>query len=105
MERIGPKKPFRHYIREWMEERNIDQRRLAERLDCKEGTVSKLLTGKMQLTANWLAGIAFALNIEVADIYQDPKRPSFDQLLQRLPEEKRKQAIDFITFLATGTDK
>jgi transcriptional regulator with XRE-family HTH domain len=105
MDSIGPKKPFRTYIREWMHERKIDQRRLAERLDCKEGTISKLLNGKMQLTVNWLSAFAFALNVEVADLYRDPKRPSADELLARMPEEKRKQAIEYLNYLATGTDK
>jgi transcriptional regulator with XRE-family HTH domain len=105
MGRIGPKKPFKVYIREWMDERHIDQRRLAERLECKEGTISKLLNNKMQLTMNWLAAIAFALNIEVRDLYRDPKQPTADELLAHLPDEKRKQVIDFIKYLATGTDR
>ena len=105
MDKIGPKTPPRLFIREWMEEKGIDQRRMADRLDCKEGTVSKLLTGKMQITQSWLAGFAYALGVEPSALYRDPATPSADDLLKRIPPEKRDMAIDYLRYLATGTDK
>lgn len=74
-------------------------------MDCKEGTVSKLLNGRMKMTMEWLAGFAEALNVSIVDLYRDPNRPTQDELLSGLSPEKRQQAIDFIQYLSrTGTD-
>jgi transcriptional regulator with XRE-family HTH domain len=86
-----------------MKRENLTQRRLAERLDCQEGTISKLLNGQMEMTQSWLAGIATAMNREVTDLYRHPDQPSADELLRRLPQEKREEALRYIDFLAKNT--
>lgn len=105
MKRIGSKKPPRLFIREWIDHKRLDQKRIAERMDVQEGTVSKLLNGQMRMTMEWLSGFAEALDVEFMDLYRDPARPTQNELLSRLPPDKRRQAEDYIRYLAsTGTD-
>jgi transcriptional regulator with XRE-family HTH domain len=92
------------YIRRWMEKRGLSQERLAERLDCKQATVSRLLSGKMQMTLEWMVAIALALNIEVRALYEDPDAEDAAAIFSKLPEDKRQQAIEFLKFL-TETKK
>lgn len=82
-----------------MEHRHLDQRRVAERMETKEGTVSKLMNGKMKMTQEWLAAFAFAFNVDVTSLYHHPEKPTADEMLRQLPPEKRQQAIDYLEFL------
>lgn len=98
-ERIGPLKPFRHYIREWMEKREINQERMAGRLEIESGTVSKLLSGRMRLSDKWLSAFAAALDVEVADLFIDPNRPTQADLLAGLSDDQRATVISLIEML------
>jgi len=99
MTRIGPSKPFRHYIPEWMEKKGVNQERLAGRLDCESSTISKLLTGRQRLSDVWLSGIAAALDVEVADLFRDPKQPTREELLAGLTEDQKRTVITLINAL------
>ena len=45
IDRIGSKRPSRLYIREWIKKRSLDQKRIAERMNCEEKfPLRKLLT-------------------------------------------------------------
>jgi transcriptional regulator with XRE-family HTH domain len=101
--RIGPRRPFRLYIREWIEHKELEQKQVAERMGCEPGTLSKLISGKMRRTDEWLAAIAYALDIDVERLFQDPNLPTQEDLLRGLPEEKRKEVTRVIRVL-TGTD-
>lgn len=107
IERIGPKKPTRLYIREWMEKARtpLDNERLAERLECSPGTISKLLNGRMKMTTEWLAAIAAALDVEVSQLFHDPNRPTVDELLRGLPHEEEERIIDMVKYMATEARK
>lgn len=100
VERIGPKRPYRLFIREWIEHRGLDQKRVAERMECEPGTVSKLISGKMKRTDEWLAAIAYALECDVPDLYRDPNAPTQEDLLRDLPPEDRERAIRILRALA-----
>jgi transcriptional regulator with XRE-family HTH domain len=111
IERIGPRKPTRLYIREWMQKKEptLDNERLAERMECSPGTVSKLLNGHMKMTTEWLEAFAAALNVEVPQLFHDPNRPTIDELLRGLPEGEEQRIIRYVEFLVdeakkTGTD-
>lgn len=105
IDRIGPRKPFRHYIREWMEYKDVSQERLAGRMDVESGTISKLLNGHMRMSDKWLTGIATALDVEVADLFRDPRQPTREELLAGLDDEQVRQIIQIIdTFRKTGTE-
>jgi transcriptional regulator with XRE-family HTH domain len=102
IDRIGPKHPFRHYIRERMALRGVDQARLASMMDSTEATISKLLNGKMHLNDKYLAHIAYILGCSVADLFIDPSRPDPKDLLAQVPADKRQQLLDFVAFLKTA---
>lgn len=103
--RIGPRRPYRLYLAEWIEAKGLTQDQIADRMDCSPGTVSKLVTGKMKQTPEWLAAIAYALgpDVEVQDLFRHPASPSQDDLLRGVPEHERDRIIRVIRTL-TGTD-
>lgn len=105
MTRIGPKKPFRHFIREWMEKKDISQERLAGRLEVEASTVSKLLLGRQKMTEIWLGRIAWALDVEIIDLLCDPSRPTRDQLLAGLDDDQVQQVVQIVDVIRkTGTE-
>lgn len=102
IERIGPKKPLRHFIREWMTYRDINQTQVADRMECGTGTVSKLLSGKMEMTLAWLEGFAYALNVEPLDLFRDPNAPTQLDLLRDESPERQAEIIRVIKALKAG---
>lgn len=106
MDRIGKRHPTRLYIREWMahETPTLTQKRLAERMGCEPGTVSKLLSGQMEMTTSWLANFADALDLSVPDLFRDPKTPSQAELLAMASPEELRQAIRLVQLAKTGTN-
>lgn len=99
MDRIGPSKPFVHFIREWMDKKDVNQERLAGRLEVESSTVSKLLTGRQRLSDKWLSAIAWALDVDVVDLFVDPNRPTRNELLEGLSDDQQATVIDLIKML------
>ena len=97
--RIGPRRPFKHYIREWMEVRDINQERLAGRLEVESSTISKLLTGRMRMSDRWMSAIADALNLEIHELFLDPDRPSQNELLEGLDEDQKAAVINLVNMM------
>lgn len=102
---IGGKRPPRLYIREWMEELGVNNKKLAERMGRAESTVSKLLTAadphpraktQQKVTVAYLAEFAEALNLEVPQLFRDPKAPTRDELLKGYTNEQLTSAIQLI---------
>lgn len=87
-----------------MVKQEIDQERLAGRMDCKPGTVSKLLSGQMKMTTNWLASFADALDVSVPQLFTDPEAPTRDELLAAGTAEELRRAIQIVRLARTGTD-
>lgn len=107
MDRIGKKHPVRLYIREWMlsETPTLTQERLAERMACAPGTVSKLLSGQMEMTTGWLANFADALDLSVPDLFRDPAAPTPAELLAAGTPDELRQAIRLVQSIkGTGTN-
>jgi len=107
LDRIGSKHPTKLYIREWMaqETPTLTQKRLAERMNCEPGTVSKLLSGQMEMTTSWLANFADALDVSVPDLFRDPRAPTQAELLAAGTPEELRQAIKLVQMAkGTGTD-
>ena len=98
-DRIGPRKPHRHFIREWMKARGLTQEKLADRLGISQGTVSKALKTKTVLTEEYLVGIAAALDVDVADLFRDPASPTREELLRGLSENEKLTVIRMIEAL------
>lgn len=104
IDRIGSKRPSRLYIREWIKKRSLDQKRIAERMNCEPGTVSKLLNGSMEMTTKWLGLFADALDLSVPELFRDPAAPTRDELLAAGTPDELRQAIRLIQMARTGTD-
>ena len=103
--RIGRKQPVKHYIRELMalESPTLTQKRLAERMGCEPGTVSKLLNDGMKINLGWLANFAAALNKSVPELFIDPRAPTRDELLAAGTPEELRQAIAVVKMAKAGT--
>lgn len=95
--RIGRKKPVRLFIHEWMKHRGLTQMDIANRLEVgSTGTISKKLAKPMQMSVEWLAKFAWALDVEVEDLYRDPHRPTQDDLLRDLDPTQKTVVIEMI---------
>jgi len=104
IDRIGKQKPYRLFIREWMAEKNKDAKQIADVLDRSEGTVSKLLNGKMIMTTEYLAEFAYAIGVEhVDDLFRDPNRPTQSELLRNATPDELRQAVQLIQSVRKGT--
>lgn len=81
--RIGRRRaPRRIYIREWREHRGLSQQQLADRVDADRSTVWRWEAGQRTLDNEALTDIAWALNVDVPDLYRHPEQPSADALLR-----------------------
>jgi len=98
IDHIGKKHPSRLYIREWIarETPTLTQERLAERMECGPGTVSKLLNGQMEMTTGWLANFADALDVSVPDLFRNPDAPTRDELLRGYSNEELTTALQLV---------
>lgn len=85
--RIGRRRPARLYIAEWREDRGLTQEQLAGRLETSDVTISRWETGKRRPDLDAQAAIAEALDIEHADLFRDPARPTPNDLLRGQPPE------------------
>lgn len=107
-DRIGRSRPYKLFIAEWIEHKHLTQDQVAERIGCSPGTVSKLISGHMKQTPQWLAAIAYALGdeVEVTDLFHHPDQPTQADLLRNVPDEQRATIISVIKTLTgkTGTD-
>jgi transcriptional regulator with XRE-family HTH domain len=102
IDRIGPRRPPRLFIREWMRKRELTQTAVATLMDCGTGTVSKLISGKMEMTTYWLAGFAEALQVEPPDLFRDPNTPTQQDLLRGVSPAKQAEIVRVIQALKAG---
>lgn len=95
--RIGRRRPVRLFINEWMQHRGKTQVDIANRLEVgSTGTISKKLAKPEKMSIEWLAKFAWALDVEVEDLYRDPNRPTQEDLLRDVDESKRTMLIEMI---------
>lgn len=102
--RIGNRHPSQLFLREWIAERGLEQKQVAERMEIEPGTVSKLINSRMKLTIEYLAGFADALDVSVSDLFRHPKAPTRDELLAMGTPEQLRAAMQLIQTMKTGTD-
>lgn len=102
--RIGNRHPSQLFLREWIDERGLEQKQLAERMEIEPGTVSKLLNGRMKMTIEYLSGFSDALDLSVSDLFRHPKTPTQSELLAMGTPEQLRAAIQLIQTMRTGTD-
>lgn len=102
--RIGPRRPRRLYLAEWMENRGLSDERLAGRLDVARETVTRWRNYPQRLSLPAIENIAQALDCEPQDLWRHPDQPSADALLRDAPDELKQQAAAMIgILLRTGT--
>lgn len=94
--RIGPKHAFKHYIQEWREDRKLTQEQLANRIESTKASISRWETGERDPTMKVLAAIAYALKIDIGDIFRHPKQPSADQLLRHQSQATQEKAVELV---------
>ena len=90
--KIGPKKPFRHFIAEHRTKAGLTQKQLAQRLETTEMTISRWENYETRVDMPILAAVAEALpgSLEAEDLLRHPDQPSADQMLRQLPEDEQK---------------
>lgn len=98
--RIGPKKPRRHFLKAWRENRGLTQEQLADRLGTHKGQVSNWENYRRDITLGVQMALAEALDMDnPGDIFRDPAQPSADEIMRSLPPADQKQALDFLHYL------
>jgi transcriptional regulator with XRE-family HTH domain len=104
MERIGARRPTRHYLREWREKKQLTQQQVADRIGTGKDQVSRFENYKRAMTLDAAAAFASALDIDTLAIFRDPETPSVDELLNKASPDQRRQAIAVIeTLLKTAS--
>lgn len=94
--KIGPKKPFKHFIAEHRLAHGLTQKRLAERLGTTEMTVSRWETYETRVDMPILAAVAEALAgdlLEGEDLLHHPDQPTPNQMLRRMAPDDRDHFI------------
>lgn len=94
MDRVGPRKPVRWYLRDWRHSRGWTLQQLGDRMDATKSQISKLELGDTQWDAGWLARAAFAFGCEPNDLLFPPDKPSPAELLRGLSTEETEKVID-----------
>lgn len=101
--RIGPKRPVRLFIQQWMDKLGKNQTDIYNRLadpasekSLSTGTISKKLAKPEKMSVEWLHKIAWALDLEVEDLYRDPNRPTQEDLLRDLDPTQKTVVIEMI---------
>ncbi len=75
----------------------MNQVDITNRLDLgSSGTVSKKLAKPEKMSVEWLAAFAYALDVEVDDLYRHPDRPTQEDLLRDLDANQKTVVIEMI---------
>lgn len=94
--KIGPKKPFVHFIAEHRIKGGLTQKQLAARLETTEMTISRWETYETRVDMPILAAVAEALYGDLGegeDLLHHPDKPTPNQLFRKLPEDDQKHFL------------
>lgn len=94
--RIGQRRRAHLYIQEWIEFRGLSDEKVANRLGKARETVWRWRTEQHRLNPEKIAELASALDLEPAELYRPPDKPSLDALAAGLDDDLRNRAIGFI---------
>lgn len=103
--RIGPSKPFRMYLGKWRVRKNLTQEQLALRVGTTKPSISRWENGTRDPPTKAIAALAYALDIELEQLFQDPDRPSADALLAAATPETRRRALAIVKTLVDEEEK
>lgn len=98
-------------IREEMTARNISQRDLADRLNCSQGRIAKMLNGHVELRLNDAEELAQAVGLTLVEVIRDrglefyaEMTPTEVRMLERLRQRpSAMQGVLYILELRTDT--
>ena len=87
-----------------MKRKGVTQEQMAGRLEVSQGTVSKILKKPTAMTQAYMAAIAHALELEISDLFRDPKRPTREEILAGLDDDQVEHLLRIAeTFRRDGT--
>ena len=104
MDRIGPRKPIRWFLKEWRKHRRLTLQQVAARLETSPSVLSDLENGKSRMNDDWIAGFAWAYQVEPSDLLRDPAMPTRDELLSMGTPDQLRAAMSLIKTMKPGTD-
>lgn len=100
------------FIKQWRTKRGLSLRRLAARMEVEPGgdevishvSIGRIENGKQPYSQPILEALAQALGVTTGMLLEsDPtKEGQVIDLVRRLDDAKRKQAIDYLKYLASG---
>lgn len=109
----SPQVEVRWYLQQWRERAGLTQAQLAEMMNTSAGMISDHESGERRFNADWMARWAAALNVKPIDLLRHPDAvdPGMSEqdaqaydLLVKLPESKREEALRFLRYLASQTE-
>lgn len=87
------------YIKEWMDDRDLSDEKVAARLEVARETVWRWRTEQHRLNPTKLSALATAIGIQPQDFWRPPSRPSVDELLRDEPIETIQRAADVVRIM------
>jgi transcriptional regulator with XRE-family HTH domain len=98
--RIGRKQRSHLYIEQWMEARGLSDQKMADRIGVERPTVTRWRRQQHRLNPEKIAAIAAALDIEPAELWRPPSRPSVDALLRDADDDMLQRAAEVVRLIA-----
>lgn len=98
-DRIGQRRRAHLYIDEWFEFRGLNDAKVGQRLGLDRTTVWKWRTNPNRLDPGKMEALAGALDIEPAELYRPPSRPSLDAIAADYPDDLQQKAAEIVRLL------
>lgn len=89
------------YIDEWMEDRGLNDEKVANRLGVTRQTIWKWRKEQHRLDPGKIAQLATALDCEPYELWRPPGLTSLDAIVADAPEEVRNTAADIVRRLVS----
>lgn len=90
------------YIEEWFRERGLNDEKVGNRIGVDRATVFRWRKEQHRLNPQKIAALATALDLEPAELWRPPARPSLDSLVRNSPDEVVELAFDVVKRMASG---
>lgn len=97
--RIGRRRRAHLYIDEWFTHRGLNDAKVAAKLEIDRTTVWKWRTNPSRLDPGKMEALAHALDIEPAELYRPPNRPSLDAITKDYSEDLQQKAAEIVRLL------
>ena len=102
-----PRRPVRHYVKEWRTYRDLTQDQLAERVNKSRGLISQIESGVTDLTEDMIYAIADAVNCAPWDLLRvNPLKEGLvvdiTDALRGAPVEIQAEALGFVRGIVGG---